>query len=395
MNRATISVTGATLLVITGAISWESASAAIDGDTIVLLWAMMVVNGHLRRSGFFARVAWQVIGARLPAPLLLGVLMAVSGALSALFLNDTVVLAFTPLVIEVVLAAHLPPLPFLIGLAIAANIGSVATIIGNPQNMIIGLSSGIAFTRFLEALAPVAIGAMVIAWIVVVWLFREMLGWRRSLRWEGRTSSEAEGSRSRPLSPPDLDRSMLGKSLVAASLLVIALLSREGVPLAALGAASLLLISRRLSPESLFEEIDWGLLVFFSGLFVVTGAVNQIGVAPQMLSALYTGEAPNLASLTLVGAALSNLVSNVPAVLLLSPWVSSLPSPETAWLTLAMATTLAGNLTLLGSVANLIVAETARRRGIILGFSPYLRVGLPVTLLTLLWGGLLMFPEEF
>ncbi|MEO5349155.1 MAG: anion transporter [Magnetococcus sp. YQC-3] len=372
MNRASICMAGGTLLVLTGAISHQEAMRAIDMDTIVLLLAMMLINAHLRLAGFFARVARLTVSSRLSPRALLALLMLVSGTLSALFLNDTIVLSFTPLVLEVVLMVGLPAEPFLLALAVSANIGSVTTLIGNPQNMLIGVASAIPFLPFLRALGPVALGGLLIAWLILIALYRRPLAQMP----QGTPPTEKES----------MDHPLLWKSLLATTLLLGALLAGLPVALSALAAASLLLITRRWQPERLFQEVDWGLLLFFAALFVVTRAVETTGFGGRLLSLLTGDGTMNIPSLAVVGLLLSNVVSNVPAVLLLRPLVTPLPWAETAWLTLAMATTLAGNLTLLGSVANLIVAETARRQGVILGFWNYLKAGLPITLCTLAWG---------
>ncbi|MBP7149051.1 MAG: anion transporter [Acidobacteria bacterium] len=372
MNRATIAVAGAILLVVIDAIDLRRAYAAIDLNTIALLFALMILNVNFRLAGFFRLVAGLLVRwARSPRRLL-ALVVVFSGLLSALFLNDTVVLMFTPLVLDVTAALKRNPIPYLVALATAANIGSTATITGNPQNILIGTSSGISFNAFALALAPVALAGLVVAWVVIVLLYpREF----------------ARGPFAGGFAlPPRTYRPLLRKSIVAASLMLVAFVSGAPVPLAALGAAALLLITRRLKPERVFREIDWSLLVFFAALFVVTGAVETTGMAARLFELLQPVAATGTAALSAVAVVLSNLVSNVPAVMLFRPIVPALPDPRHVWLTLAMATTLAGNLTLLGSVANLIVAETARARGVHLSFSEYLRAGVPITLLTVAIG---------
>ncbi|WP_130470674.1 anion transporter [Candidatus Magnetaquicoccus inordinatus] len=372
MNRATICLAGATLLVLSGAIPYHEALQAIDLHTLTLLLAMMIINIHLRMAGFFSWVAYHTTAAQLHPRLLLALLMLVSALLSALFLNDTIVLAFTPLVLEVVLMAGLPPIPFLIGLATAANIGSVATLIGNPQNMLIGIASAIPFTPFLQALAPVALGSLLIAWLLLLLLYPKQLSQRPIAL--------------PPPAPLHMHHTLLRKSLLVTLLLLATLLAGMPVSLAAISAATPLLITRRWPADEILQEIDWPLLLFFAALFIVTRAVESSGFSHSFLQLLPAADTLQLPALAWSSMLLSNLVSNVPAVLLLKPLVSQLPWAEKAWLTLAMATTLAGNLTLLGSVANLIVAESARKQGVTLGFWPYLRAGLPITLLTLFWG---------
>lgn len=369
MNRATIALVGATLLVAIGAISLEGAYASLDLDTLLLLFAMMVINVNLRLAGFFQVVGrWVVRWAR-SSRQLLALIIVVSGVLSALFLNDTIVLMFTPLVLEIVLALRRNPIPYLVGLVAAANIGSAATITGNPQNMLIGAASGISYAAFVVRLAPVSLAGLAIAWGVLVVVYRG----------EFRRGAFVET----PDLPARVFRPLLRKSLVATAGMLVAFLAGAPIALAALAAAALLLVTRRIKPQRVFREVDFSLLVFFAGLFVVTGAIESTGWSEQLFSLAAPVTGAGVAPLAGVAVVLSNLVSNVPAVLLFRPLVPHLPDPHQAWLTLAMATTFAGNLTLLGSVANLIVAETARDRGVHLPFGEYLKAGVPITLLSL------------
>jgi len=372
MNRATIALVGATALIALGAISLEDAYAALDMNTLVLLFAMMVLNVNLRLAGFFRLVASEVIRlARTPRQLL-ALIVVVSGVLSALFLNDTIVLMFTPLVLDIVLALDRNPIPYLIGLVSAANIGSAATIVGNPQNMIIGVNSGLNFTAFTGRLAPVSIAGLAVAWLVVVLVYRAEFA--RPLAQNISLPREA------------VYRPLLNKGMLATAVMLVAFVAGAPIPLAALVAAALLLITRRIKPQRVFNEVDFTLLVFFGGLFIVTGAIEHSGLSEKLFTVGRPLATQGVAALSIVGAILSNLVSNVPAVLLFRPLVPQLPDPQQAWLTLAMATTFAGNLTLLGSVANLIVAEVARGRGVELSFREYLKAGVPITLVSLLLG---------
>jgi len=369
MNRATMALVGATALAVIGAIPLERALAAIDLNTLVLLFAMMVINANLRLAGFFRLVSgWVARWARSPRRLLALVVVA-SGVLSALFLNDTIVLVFTPLVLELTAALRRNPVPYLVGLVTAANIGSTATITGNPQNMLIGLASGLPYLTFTAYLGPVAVAGLAAAWLVLVVVYRQEFG--------GRPFDQT------PALPARRYRPLLRKSLLATALMLAAFVLGAPIPLAALAAAALLLTTRRLKPQRVFRELDWSLLVFFAGLFVVTGAIETTGLTERLFAVAEPVAQRGVAALAGVSVVVSNLVSNVPAVLLFRPLIPHFPEPDRAWLTLAAATTLAGNLTLLGSVANLIVAETARQRGVELGFGEYLKAGVPITLVTL------------
>ncbi len=372
LGRAGLALAGASFLVLLGVQDVPSAWRLIDGDIMVLLLGLMIVNAVLTRAGFFRLLTRLAVrGARSTFALLVSLVFA-SGVLSAFFLNDTVVLMLTPLVLAVARTLERRPLPYLLALAMSANIGSVASLTGNPQNLIVGLRGGIGFLSFLSALAPVALlGLLALVGLLV-------LGF------------PAEFYRVR-LSPPTLepfqvDRGLLARSVLVALGMLTAFALGAPVPAAALVAAALMLMVAPIPSGKLLAELDWNLLVLFAGLFVVVGSLETSGLSGVLFGALEPFLAAGVFALSLLSALLSNLLSNVPAVLLLSPVLEARGGVRLEWLTVAMASTLAGNLTLLGSVANLIVVETARREGLHVGFFAYLRLGAPVTLATLLIG---------
>lgn len=369
MNRATIALASAALLVAVGALHEEQAIAALDMGTILLLGAMMVVNVNLRMAGFFRFVGSRALRmARGPRALLALVIFS-SGVLSAICLNDTICLMLTPLVVDLTRRLRRNPVPYLIGLGTATNIGSVATITGNPQNLIIGQASGIPYLTFMAYLGPVALTGLLICWGVIVLVYPG--------EFRGKLA-EVE------LPPPHTYDPLLVRVLLVVGALLIAFLAGVPVVTAACIAAGALLISR-LRPTKLLH-LDWDLLAFFAGLFVVTGAIEVSGLSAALFEAVRPILQSGIAVFSLVIGVLSNTVSNVPAVLLLRPEIANFPNPQQAWLVLAMASTLAGNLTLLGSAATLIVAEIANHSGARLDFMPFLRAGVPITLLTMLVG---------
>ncbi|MBL8130745.1 MAG: anion transporter [Anaerolineae bacterium] len=371
MNRASIALVGAAGLVAVGALSESQALDAIDLGTLILLGAMMVINNNLRISGFFAVVTYRIVGIARTPGLLLAVIIFASGILSAIFLNDTICLMMTPLVLDITLRLKRQPLPYLIGLATATNVGSTATITGNPQNIIIGQASDIPYVSFLLQLAPVALLGLGVCWLVIRLVFRS----------EFRDSLSTAGF---DFTPPLTHTPLLRRSVGVVLALMIAFLIGLPTVTAAAVAAGALLISR-VRPQKLFT-LDWDLLIFFAGLFVVTGAVESMGISErffELLAPLLNG---GLAGFSGATAVLSNLVSNVPAVLLMRGEIAGFADPQRMWLALAMASTLAGNLTLLGSAANLIVAEIADRRGVELDFITYLRAGAIITVITLAIG---------
>jgi Na+/H+ antiporter NhaD/arsenite permease-like protein len=372
MNRATIALVGAAALIFIGAINLEEAYRSVDLNTILLLFAMMIINGNLRISGFFKIISQRIIGIAKTPSQLLSLIIFSSGILSAFFLNDTIVIMFTPLVIEITLALKKNPIPYLIALVTAANIGSSATIIGNPQNMIIGISSGISFSKYALYQTPVALAGLFIIWIIVVMVYRKEF-----------SKTCFEKIELKPIQPY---RPLLIKSIIASSLMIVAFFAGMSIPLSALGGAAILLITRRLKPERVFNEIDWGLLVFFAGLFVVTKSIETAGFGKFIALTIEPYLTQSTLAFSVSSALVSNIVSNVPAVLLYKPFIPNMPVPEQGWLILGMATTLAGNLTLIGSVANLIVAETAKRYSIKISFIEYLKAGIIITVVSIAIG---------
>ncbi|PYX86815.1 MAG: anion transporter [Acidobacteria bacterium] len=342
----------------------------IDFGTIVLLFSMMLIVANLHLVGFFEWNAEVVLRRLRPAHLLPAVIFT-SGVLSAFFVNDIVCLVMVPFVLSITRRMNLPPLVYLLAVATGSNIGSVATITGNPQNMLIGSLSHISYRDFALHLGPVAVVGLFLDWAVLHWVH---------MRNAARLPPGAEAI---PLPPVNISR--VTKPLIVAVVVVVGFFF--GVPppmMAALGAA-VLLISRTLDPHKLYEEVDWGLLVFFVGLFLIVGGAENAGIVGRLLQFAQRWNLHQTAVFTAVTAVLSNLVSNVPAVMLLKSLVPGFPNAHTAWLVLAMASTLAGNLTITGSVANIIVVESAKP-DVHVGFWDYFRVGLPITLLTMAFG---------
>lgn len=372
MNRATISLVGSTVLILINAITLEDAYSAIDLNTIVLIFSMMILNVNLKIAGFFGLVASKVVKFASSSNQLLFLLVFSSGILSALFLNDTIVLMFTPLILEIVIELKLNPIPYLIALATSANIGSAATIVGNPQNMLIGVYSKISFIEFSKYLIPVSIVSLFLTYFMIKMFYSK--DFSKSHFAEVKTYE------------PFVYRPLLIKSIISLCLMLAGFLFGIPVSLAALAAASLLLFTRRIKPDRVFREIDWSLLVFFSGLFIITFSLNKLSEPKQFFEIGESLSLPSVIYLTSISAILSNLISNVPAVMILGQLINNMEFSHFGWLIIAMSTTFAGNLTLLGSVANMIVAESAQKRGIKLEFIEYLKVGIPLTIITLILG---------
>jgi Na+/H+ antiporter NhaD/arsenite permease-like protein len=372
LDRAGAALLGASLMTATGLLSLDDVYRAIDIDTIALLLGMMIVVANLRLSGFFRVVTnWVVVHARHPL-FLLAAIALVSGFFSAFLVNDAICLALTPLVLDFVTRLRRAPVPYLLALAMASNVGSVATITGNPQNMLIGSFSQISYTAFSAALWPVAAVGLVITVLLIALSFPREFFTREPL--QGKPA------------PARIYEPLMIKSLLVSVAMVIAYFAGQPPAKAALIAGAVLLLTRRVKSQKIYLQIDWPVLLMFMGLFVVVAGFEKAVLSPDAVRAIMSLHLDRLPMLSLVTALLSNLVSNVPAVLVIKPFIAMLDDPQRAWLAVAMSSTLAGNLTLVGSVANLIVVQAARSRGVTVGFWDYAKVGVPLTVTTIVLG---------
>ncbi len=370
-DRVAAAIIGAVLLVALGVLSVGEAQSAVDGSTLGLLFGMMLLSAALDVSGAFALVGWWVTRrARTPQGLLVAVSVA-AAVLSAFLINDVVCVAFTPLVLRIAERLDRSPRLYLLALATSSNIGSVATITGNPQTILIASLSHVPYGRFAMFLAPVAAVALAANIGVLAWVYRPELGGPFTV---GPTDER----------PRVYDRWVRKSGAVMLGVLVAFI---AGVPpvVAALVGASFMLLTRAVNPKRLYARVDWTLLALFTGLFIVVAGIEKAGFAARLLDALAPLHPESVAGLTVITAILSNVASNVPAVMVLKSLVPHLPHAETAWLTLAMASTLAGNLTVPGSLATIIVLERAKGKASV-SFVDFLKVGLPTGLVSLAVG---------
>jgi len=367
LDRTGVALLGAIALLAVGRMTLAQAALAVDLPTVGLLFGLMVVSAQLRLGGFYGWVACRVAGTPLSPPKLLLFLILVAGGLSALLCNDIICLAMAPVLVEACRRRGLDPVPFLLALACASNVGSAATLIGNPQNMLVGQTLHLSFAGYLaDAFVPSFLGLFA-TWAVIALLYRG--------RWE-RAGAVV------PVDAPPLDRWQTGKGIAVLAALVVAfLLAPWPREILALAAGGTVLLSRRMASRRMLGLVDWHLILLFVALFVVNGALERTGMAAQALAWL-GGRGVQLrhpAWLFAFTVLLSNTLSNVPAVMLLLPAAGH----RGAGAILAIASTFAGNLLLVGSIANLIVAEEAARLGIRITWRDHARVGVPVTLATL------------
>ena len=377
LGRPAGAMLGAAAMVAFGVVTFDEAKNAIDLDTILFLLGMMIVLGYLELSGFFAVLERRVLGFARSARSLLVLVIVSSGVLSALFMNDTICLMLAPVLLRVTKRLGLPAAPYLIALAVSSNLGSACSIVGNPQNAFIAVRSGIALLPFASALWPVSLAGLAVATGLLTFVYRHQI-----------TGSPLV------VPPPHEERPLqiwlLTAALVSGGGMLVALACGVSPAAAAMGAAAAVVLAGATRPRAALQHVDWSLPLFFGGLFVVMRGIGDAGISGAIVNAIAGSasgaEAAATARLAAGVTVLSQLVSNVPAVMLFVPTLQAAPA-ETAhglWLALAAFSTLAGNLTIIGSVANVIVFEAARREGVEVGFFEYLRIGLPLTVLSLL-----------
>jgi Na+/H+ antiporter NhaD/arsenite permease-like protein len=377
LNRPAAGLLGAVAMVVFGVLPLPVAYASIDFDVLVFLLGVMLIVGYLEVGKFFEWAAeWVLRRAVTPHRLLLGVVVG-GGLLSAFFVNDTICLVVTPVLLAALGPLRVRPNPYLIGLAMGSNVGSVLSITGNPQNMLVGIWSGASFGGFFLHMLPVTAGGLAITYGYLRWAYATEL-------------DEPFGERLESV-PVSLDRPLVVKGLVTFAGAVIAWLAGGSLPLVAITAGAAMVAIAQRDPAYAIERVEWSMLLLFASLFVVMRGLEQTGAVAWLDAralALVSQGSVWRASVVVSAAmaTLSNLISNVPAVILWRNTVPSLPDPQLMWRVVAMSSTFAGNLFLIGSMANLIVAERAEQRGVRIGFGEYARIGIPVTVLTMVWG---------
>ncbi len=379
IERTGIALLAVAALLVGGGIDIAEIGQAQDAPTLVMLFALMILSAQFAHAGFYDVCARRITLSKASPRVMLALTVLIAGLLSAILTNDIVVFAMTPFLCHGLAARGLDPRPFLIGLAGGSNAGSAATLIGNPQNILIGEVGGLDFWAFLSVCGPPALFAMVVVYFCV------------SRIWQAELSAPASMPEDMPA--PEADRGQIIKGVLVMLVLVVLFTTPLPRAVSALALAALLLVSRRMASREMIGAVDWHLLLLFGCLFTVTAAFSKTGFSADGLAwlgdaGLLPGNVSVMAPLALL---LSNGIGNVPAVILiLTVWPDA---PEGVLYGLALLSTLAGNLLLVGSLANLIVAERARAAGVMLGFWDFARAGIPMTILSMaaaslwLWAG--------
>jgi Na+/H+ antiporter NhaD/arsenite permease-like protein len=375
VDRPSAAFTGGVLMILFGVLTFEEAVKAIDINTIALLLGMMILVSALKVVGFFDLLAMKSLAtAKTPRRLLLLVIIATATA-SAFLVNDAVVLLFTPVIIQACRARKVNPVPYLIAEAMASNIGSACTIVGNPQNMLIGIASEISFAHFFFYLLPVSLLSTVVLILIMFRFYRNTL------------SQDFDFSNDSPVPAQAYDAKAITRLVPILILLIIGFFLSSfvklSIPVIALGFAALVLLLGKAKPSTIIKEVDWILLLFFAGLFIVIEGAHKAGVLDIFTESIITTPGfLGIASISIVSTVVSQLVSNVPLTMLVLPILKNVPG-DVLWIALAAGSTLGGNLTIIGAVANIIVVERASREGIQVQFLEFLKVGTVVTIATI------------
>lgn len=381
VDRPSAAFFGAVAMILFGVITFEEAVLSIDFNTIALLLGMMIVIAVLEIDGFFTLIADKTISLSKSSNQLLTIIVFITGIASAFLVNDAVVLLFTPVIIKICKSAKIKPVPYLIAEIMASNVGSAMTITGNPQNILIGMQSGISYSRFIFHLLPISISGMIIIVLVVKLLFKNDFKSGDKLVF---VEEEFEYNY----------KSMKFSVPIFAVMVILFFFAHSlnlSIPMIALAGASLILILGKIKPSEVIKQVDWVLLLFFAGLFIVVHGVEKVGLLNSFIeNTPISNSLSGLISLHGLSLFLSQIVSNVPYTILMLPILKT-ASSDLLWLSLASAATLAGNATIIGAVANIIVIEVAKKYDVEIKFWQFFKIGFIVTIITLCISMLILY----
>lgn len=374
VDRPSAAFFGAIAMILFGVLDLGEAVRAIDYNTIALLLGMMIIISTLQLDGFFSLIAEKTLSWSKTPFRLLVIITFVTGVASAFLVNDAVVLLFTPVIIAICRASKINPVPYLIAEILSSNIGSAMTITGNPQNMLIGITSGIDYATFFFRLLPVSLLGMGMTVFVVKWFYRSHFRNGAVITADSQQFQYKYGSMkfSVPVFLGVVLFFFLGKLLSLS------------IPVIALAGAALILLFGKVKPSKVIKNVDWVLLLFFSSLFIVVEGAVKAGLMDFLIhSQVLTGDMKGVVTLHGLSLLMSQIVSNVPYTVMMLPVLKPLPG-DILWLTLASASTLAGNATIIGAMANLIVIESAEKEGVKIGFWEFFKIGIVATILSFL-----------
>ncbi|MCF0211072.1 MAG: hypothetical protein HUK18_07210 [Bacteroidales bacterium] len=379
ISRSTVAFAGAVFMILFGVTSFDNAISYIDFNTIALLLGMMIIISTLKIQGFFSFIANKTLSLASTRTKLLVLVTFITGFASAFLVNDAVVLLFTPIIISICKKSNLNPIPFLLAEMLSANTGSVMTMTGNPQNMLLGISSGVSYFYFLVRLLPIAVLGMAIIILFVKLFYKKTFADKSPLQCEGSFSYNFK----------DMRNTLIIFCLVIAGFF-FGKIFNISIPLIALSGAALTILFSRAEPEEVLQGVDWSLLLFFASLFIIVSSVKDAGLLDSLMQIQLKDNLQGIIFIYLITLVFSQILSNVPYTVLMLPLLQVAGS-EILYLHLAASSTIAGNLTIVGAMANLIVIEQAAKDNVRISAKTFLIIGLPSTIITLALSILLSF----
>ena len=380
LNRKTSAYAGSVLMILFGVISFEDAIKSIDFNTIALLLGMMIIISVLQTEGFFTLISRKTMSSAKNASRLLFLIVFITGVASAFLVNDAVVLLFTPVIINICRKSSLDPVPFLLGEIFSSNAGSLMTVTGNPQNMIIGIASGISYGKFMFYMLPIAIVSM----FIIVWIVKRI---NRDIFTKNRQITATYDDR-QAYNPKSM-RAVLAVFVLVICGFFFGKIFHLSIPVIALVGSVLSIMVSRSDSKEIFKGVDFSLLLFFASLFIIVAAVKQSGVLNAVFDLSLQPNSVSILIIFVLSLVLSQLLSNVPYTILVLP-VFTATNSSILWLSLAASSTLAGNLTVVGAMANLIVLEQAEKEGIKITPHKFYRPALLITVLTYLFAVIML-----
>lgn len=383
IDRPSAAFFGAVAMIIFGVLTFKEAVNSIDYNTIALLLGMMIIISTLQLDGFFSLIAHKTISFSKNQTRLLIIVVFITGIASAFLVNDAVVLIFTPVIIMICRKSDLNPIPYLIGEILSSNAGSAMSITGNPQNMLIGLNSGITYSSFLLHLLPVSLISMVFIVIIIRCIYPSCFRTNTLLTFDKKNI--------------EFNYSSMKTSVPVFILVIIMFFFSNfinlSIPLIALAGGSLILIFGKIKPSLIIKQVDWVLLLFFSSLFIVVEGIQKTGLLSALVNAYpFSNDVKGITAIHGISLIGSQIVSNVPLTIVLLPFLK-IAGCKMLWLSLASASTLAGNATIIGAMANLIVIESAGKLKVKIKFMEFFKAGIIVTIVTMILSILIIWTE--
>ncbi|NTW32665.1 MAG: anion transporter [Bacteroidetes bacterium] len=372
IDRPSAAFFGAVAMIVFGVLNFDEAVHAIDYNTIALLLGMMIIISTLQLDGFFSLIAQKTIAYSGNQFRLLVLIVFITGIASAFMVNDAVVLLFTPVIITICINSKLNPVPYLIAEILASNTGSVMSMTGNPQNMLVGINSGISYGSFILKLLPVSIlGLLSIIWVMRL-LYPSVFKGKKNITFSQENINYKYSSM----------RISVPIFILVTFLFFFSNMIGLSIPIIALAGASLILIFGKIKPSEVIRKVDWVLLLFFASLFIVVEGLQKTGMLNDLISKNnFSANMNGVLAIHGISLFFSQIVSNVPLTIVMLPFMKSAGS-EILWLALASSSTLAGNLTIIGAMANLIVIESAEKHKIHIRFWEFFKVGVIVTIIS-------------